>query len=375
MTPAEYKILFQGTAATRAQLDRFQAITVEQEENRPWQARLEMAICLDDQGNWSHEDETFLEAFTRIRVELKVGDGSFEPLIDGPLVGYDSDRSAAPGSSTITLVVHDDGALMHRAAGVESYPPGMTDSEIARRVFGEYRQQIPTTQIEDTPTAPAALPPEPRRRGTHMELLRRLARRNDLVCAVVPGASPGTSIGIFHSTPVFSEHPPPLVLLGGDRNIETFDVQLNAQGHTNVVASTLSFSDKRSVTRRSQVRNLELIGEQPPLEGDADVGEQLLRPGTGEDADLQHRVNREARRSSRVFEATGTVRGGCYAGVLSPFHPVQVKLGTTPTSGTYVISKVVHRLTRSDYTQDFTLVTDSLSQTAGSDGLVPAGLF
>jgi hypothetical protein len=374
MTPAEYKIVFDTDVATREQLDRFETVVVEQEEDRPWQARLAMSICLDDQGNWSNDDEAFMSAFTRVRVELKVGEGEFQPLIDGPLVGYDSDRSSSPGSSTVTLVVHDDGVLLNRSANVEAYPAGTADSEIARRVFGEY-SQFALPRVEDTPPAPAPLPPEPRRRGTQMQLLRRLARRNDLVCAVLPGATPGASFGVFHSTPVFTEKPPPLVLLGAERNIERFDVQLNAQGPTNVVASTLSFSDKSTVTRRSEVRNVALVGDRPAVESDADVGEQTLPPGTGEQADLQHRVDREARRSSRAFEATGLVRGACYPGLLSPFHPVEVKLGTTPTSGTYVISKVVHRLTRSEYTQEFTLVADSLSETAASSSLVPAGVF
>ena len=50
--------------------------------------------------------------------------------------------------------------------------------------------------------------PEQRRRNTHMQMLGSPARRNDLVCAVVPGACAGASIGIFHSTPVFTEEPP-----------------------------------------------------------------------------------------------------------------------------------------------------------------------
>ena len=53
MTGAEYRLFFDGTAATREQLDRVEAITVEQEVDRPWQARLEIPVCLDDQGNWS----------------------------------------------------------------------------------------------------------------------------------------------------------------------------------------------------------------------------------------------------------------------------------------------------------------------------------
>ena len=374
MTTAEYKILLDGTPATREELDRFESVTVIQEADRPWQGRLELSVCLDDQGNWSGDDEPFMQVLERVRVEVKAGEGSFVPLIDGPIVGFDSDRRAVPGQSTVTVVVHDDSVLLNRIAEPESFAPGKKDSDIATQIFGLY-SEIATKKVESTPDPPAKPPSEQRRRNTHLQMLRTLARRNDLACAVVPGTSARASIGIFHSTPVFSEEPPELVLLGAQRNIEAFDVQLNAQRHSNVVASTLSFSDKKSVTRRSKVRSLQLIGDEAPLTSDADVGEQLVPPGSGEDVDLQHRVDREARRTSRVFEATGTVRGGCYAGVLVPFHPVKVKLGTTAASGTYLIQRVTHRLGRSEHQQEFMLVSDSLSGTGGGSGLIPAGLF
>ncbi len=374
MKPAEYRILCDGEALEKNDLDRFETVTVEQEVDRPWQARLEMVVCLDDQGNWSGEDARFLEPFRRLRVELKVGEGDFEPLIDGPIVGRDSQRSSSPGESVVTVVVHDDSALLNRKGSVEPFPPGLTDSDIARRVFGNYGE-IASTKIEDTPPAPNPLPPELLRRGTHMELLRHLARRNDLHVAALPGVTAGASIGVFHSLRVFDKKPPELVLLGAERNIESFDVRFNAQRQSNVVASTLSFSDKSVVTRRSSVRNLELVGQAPPFGGDDEVGTELLPPGSGEDVDLQHRCDREARRRSRAFEATGALRHGCYDGILAPFRPVTVKLGTTPSSGTYLIHKVVHRLTRADYTQEFTVVSDSLSETAAGGGLIPPGLF
>ena len=53
MSAAEYKILFDGTAASADELARFESITVEHEAERPSQARLELSVCLDDQGNWS----------------------------------------------------------------------------------------------------------------------------------------------------------------------------------------------------------------------------------------------------------------------------------------------------------------------------------
>ncbi len=362
MTGAEYKLLFDGTAATKEQLERFETVTVDQDAERPWQARLEVSVCLDDQGNWVDDDEPFMQILHRIRVELRLGEGDFQPLIDGPIVGFDSDRRSAPGQSIVTVVVHDDSALLNRDGSVVSYPAGLKDSEIASRIFGDY-PEIASTEIEDTPAPPAAQPPEMRRRGTDMQFLRRLARRNDFACGVAPGAQPSSSIGIFHTRPVFSDQPPPLVLLGRDRNIETFDVRLNAHGQSNVVASTLSFSDKSTVTASSQVRDLGIAGQ------------EQLPPGSGETVDLQHRVDSEAQRSSRAFEATGSVRQGCYAGILAPLHPVTVQLGTTHTSGTYTIEKVTHRLGRSEYTQEFTLATDQLSESAAGSGLIPAGLF
>jgi hypothetical protein len=374
MTPAEYRVFLDGEAAGQEDLDRFETVTVEQEADRPWEARLEVPVCLDEQGNWSGDDERFMQAFRRIRVELKVGEGDFVALIDGPVVGYDSGRRSSPGQSAVTLVVHDDGALLHRRAADDAFPPGSSDADIARRIFGGYGE-IAATEVEDTPAPPDALPPEHVPTGTHMQVLRALARRNDFHAAVLPGDSPGASIGVFHSSPVFTDALPELVLFGAERNIDTFDVRFNAQGPVNLVASTLSFSDKSVVTRKSRVRDLTLVGEVPPLAGDEDVGTERLRPGAGEGVELQHRVDREARRRSRAFTATGSVRLGCYAGVLRPFRRVTVKLGTTPTSGSYLVERVVHRLTRSDYAQEFTLVTDAVSETAAGSGLIPAGLF
>ena len=361
MTGAEYKLLFDGAAATKEQLERFETITVEQDADRPWQARLEVSVCLDDQGNWVGDDEPFMQILHRIRVEIRVGEGDFQPLIDGPIVGFDSDRQSAPGQSVVTVIVNDDSALLNRDASVVSYPAGLKDSEIAERIFGDY-PEIASTEIEDTPAPPASQQPEMRRQGTDMQFLRQLASRNNFVCGVAPGTQPSSSIGIFHTRPVFSDEPPPLVLLGRDRNIEMFDVKLNAHGQSNVVASTLSFSDKSTVTRSSQVRDLGIAGQ------------EQLPPGSGETVDLQHRVDSEAERSSRAFEATGSVRQGCYAGILAPFHPVTVQLGTTRTGGTYTIEKVMHRLGRSGRAGLHGL-TDQLSESAAGSSLIPAGLF
>lgn len=374
MNITEFRAFFDGTPADKDDLDRFETITVEQEVDRSWQARFELPVCVDENGKWTGEDSDFLQAFRRVRLEIKVGTGTFEPLIDGPVVAIDTQRSSSPGQSAVTMIVADDGVLLNRNAGSETYTPGLSDSEIASRIFAEYGE-IATTRVESTPSAPDPLPPEAVRRGTHIQFLRQLARRNDLHAAVLPGATPGASIGVFYSLELFEDELPELVLLGADRNIDSFDGSFDAQQQSNFVASTLSFSDKSIITRQSRIANLELLGEVPTFGSDDEVGLEQLPPGSGEDVDLQHRCDREARRRSRANEASGSVRSGIYTGVLKPFHRIKVKLGTTAASGTFLVKRVSHRLSRSDYTQEFTLVTDAGSSVGGGGGGIPGGIL
>ena len=82
MADIVFKVFFGDKAATRDQLDRLEDITVEQEQDVAWGASVKIPICTDEKGNWADADEKFFASFSRVRVEIKVGDGPFTPLID-----------------------------------------------------------------------------------------------------------------------------------------------------------------------------------------------------------------------------------------------------------------------------------------------------
>ncbi len=373
MQQAEFRLFFDGDAASRQQLDRIESIEVEQEMEKAWEAAITIPVCLDDNGNWSGDDERFMEAFSCIRIELKPRDGQFQPLIDGPIIGYDTNRSSEPGQSHIKLLVHDDSVHLNRNADVETLEG--PDSDIARRIFGEYSEVISSTRIDATPSSSERDGAEAVRRGTHMELLRILAQRNDKVACVLPGNRPGESIGCFLETPFEAGGDlPQLVLHGPEANIVTFNAQLDAQRPSTVSASELSIDDKTVTTRQSRYRDVELVGEAPPIEEEDQLGTDLLRPGTSGGADLDQRVRAETRRLSRAYDASGSVRGGCYRGVLTPYRRIVVCLGRTSTSSAYIVHKVTHKIDRSSYRQEFGLTSDSQSSTTASPQ-VPGGIF
>ena len=60
MPTIEYRLFFNNSPAKQEQLDLVEEITVEQDVDMAWEARLEIPICTDDTGKWSQEDEKIL---------------------------------------------------------------------------------------------------------------------------------------------------------------------------------------------------------------------------------------------------------------------------------------------------------------------------
>ena len=371
MSAIEFKMYFDATSATAAQLDSIDEIVVDQAVDRAWEARLKIPVCVDDNGSWDGESEAWMRAFKRVRVEVNAGDGSFVPLIDGPIVGFDAARSAYAGKSLVTVVVHDDSALLNREAAVE-VTTGQTDGALARRIFGDAQMR---PDVEDTPAQPdqtsAAV-----RRGTPMQYLRDLARRNRNYHAyVLPGPRPSRSVGCFKPFPTETDGLPPMVLLGSDRNIEAFSVINQSQSPSGVQAATVGIAHDRVQTSTASFRDATLMGDEPPDAGDQSPATVLLPPGQTDRVDLDHATKGAAAESGYSLHASGRTSPLCYRSVLAPYRCVLVKMSDSQYSGKYVIVRVTHTLTRSLYTQSFALKGNSISSGAGGGLSLPGGIF
>jgi len=350
----EYRAYFNNQPATREQMERIERVTVEQEIDVAWEARAEMALWTDDLGNWTGLERGFAEAFSRFRLEVRSTGGSFIPLIDGPIVGYDFRMSPEPGQSSITLIAQDDSVFLNREEKVVSFDNRL-DHEVAKEIFGEF-EQIDSTQIEDTPATGSALPPFFVQRGTAMQTLRFLAGRQGKHAYVLPGETAGRSIGVFKSLSTEADGFPPLVLLGPERNVETFNVKCNAQSPVTARASTLRITDKQVAVAVSRISDLDLLGQEASVDKESDTMAHLLPPGQGESVDIDQAVAAAAADSFYAFEATGALMDTASIGmILRPYRVIGVKGGIGEMNGDYLVAGVVHTLTRSNYSQSFTL--------------------
>lgn len=367
MATIEYRMFFGNEPADRNRLDLFEEITVSQQVDVMWEARLKMPVVMDEKGKWKNEDEPFLQPYARVRVEVKVGETPFVPLIDGPITEVVAPRNPHPGKSDVTLVVHDDSVFLDQEEKLERFED-MTDSEIAERVFSEIPQLGGPPQIEPTPPQPDNPTRVVVQRGTKIQVLRALARRHHMHAYVLPGAVAGESVGAFRAFPTATDGLPALTLAGEGRNLERFDPRTDARRPADVRAATLSLRDKRITTSRSGQSGATLQGDRPAVDAGADRPSRLLPPGHSDTVDLDRLTSGEAERLSLATEVTGSVRNFCYKGVLTPYRLVPVKLSDSKLSGKYLVTKVTHTLNRSLYTQSFTLRGNAFTEGSGTAG-------
>lgn len=352
-------MFFGERPATADELAHVEEITVEQEMDLAWQASIKMFLCLDERGNWAHTQDDFLQSFRRVRVELQLGDRPWVPLIDGPIVGRNTDMDSQPGRSYITLAVHDDTALLNREAAVD-VREGQSDDQVARDLFRQV-PSIAVQRIEAPPASSDRLPSARVRRGTAMQQLRALAHRHEFHAFVLPGPRVGQSVGCFLPDPSSIEGLPELVLLGANRNLSALQVTEESQTPTRFRARTLSISNKQIVSRTSRFQDLDLLGPRA-AQPESETATHVLAADENNEDDPDRAVQAATRRTSYSLRTNGRVIPGCYPGVLQPYQLVAIRAGTTALSGTYLLTKATHRITPSVYTQEFNAKRNGVEQ-------------
>lgn len=369
----EFKVYYGNSPATQEQLDAIEQIVVEQEIGRVWEARISIPICIAADGSWENERVEAYAEFARVRIEARIGEGNFVPLIDGRIIDQDPGMNANPGNSTLTLTIHDDTSLLHAEAASESFPPGTSDSDIARQVFTDaaLRGNI---EVEET-EAPTNQDAVVQRHGTRMQLLRSLMTRHpDYYAYVLPGSTRGTSDCFFKKLPTTPDPAlPDLVLSGPDRNLSEFNIQRSSNRAATYEGASLSMSDK-TVSEATSASSAAAPpeGEAATAAGSSDTRRRRVPPGVGDHTSVAAAAESAALDASFTVRADGSVLPLCYGAILSPYRMVRARVSNSRYSANYVISKVTHTLGLSEYTQSFSVRGNSVSPESAVSAAMPA---
>jgi len=362
-----YALLVNGAPASPDLLDVIQQIEVEDHADMADMMRLRLAVSVREDGSgWTVLDEDLFVRLASLQIQVTVGSGPAEPLIEAYVIENSAEFSNQPGGSVLSVVAMDPTVLMNLEEKVRPWPD-MTDSDIAATVFGEYGF---SGDVEQTQPARQEVDHTTIQRGTDIQFLEQLAKRNGYESYVEIDPSTGSIEAHFH--PPRPEQSPQGVLsvnMGEATNVNSFEARYDMLRPTTVQATGLDIETQSEQPAQAESVGLVEQGSEPTLNGDRPRRVLISQSGLAQTGELQTYAQAVVDQSAWAIKAEGELNTVAYGGILRAKRPVNVRGAGRQFSGTYYVEKVLHTFSGDGYTQRFTLRRNALGL-AGRESFV-----
>ena len=367
MITIEYRLLLDGRALGRAELDRVQTVTVTRSVYEPGEADVEILICAGSDGRWLDAGTDLVAPCRRVRVELRVGSGAFQPIFEGTSRGVEMRMAAEPGASVQHLRAYDDTTLLDYS---DPDPQPLSGAP----------HQVVQTLLDDVESFRGDLPQMPATdgnagvrgqnvpwQGSAFATIEKLAQDQRRLFFVKPGKQAGYSIACFKEpTREVSSRYPPLVLLGRDRNVDSFETSHEYSQAGDFSGAALRLEDRSVAKRSARLDEGQFIGTRSALPDRCKPPRRVLHP-----LELMNEylvdtvVDRQTEESGYLVTANARLRTREYGAVIEPDTLLVVTGAELSRCGTYYVEAVTHTLDRSEYIQALQLRRNA-AQTAAA---------
>jgi len=366
-----YTLLIDGQPAEIELMAALERIEMEQHVDMADMLRLAFSTGLQDDGDWTIADADIFARLTPIRLEVTVGSGPTELLAEAYVTETNLQISNSPGASTFDVVAMDPTILMNLEEKVQSWTD-MSDADIATQIFQEYN-----FMTDVAPTSPVRQEAEQTvmQRGTDIQFLARLARRNGYECGVRPDPTARLITGHFH--PPRLDGSPQGVLsvsMGEATNINGLSVRFDMIRPQVSVANGLDIESQSDQSAQVQSGELSELGAEAVFGGDRSRQVLLSETGLAETGELQTYAQAATDRSSWALTANGNLNTAAYGAVLRAGETVNLRGAGTNFSGTYYVERVLHMLSGTSYEQYFTLRRNARGLTGSENFMDDLGL-
>jgi phage protein D len=354
-----YTLTINGAPAPQSLISSVQTLQIEDHSEMADLLRIKLTIGVRSDGSgWTVLDDDAFPRLTKIEVQAKIGNAA-ETLINAYVIETSVNFSTQPGQTVLTVVAMDPSVLMNLEEKVRPWPD-MSDSDIASAIFSEHGF---TAKVKSSQPARSENEQRTMQRGTDIQFLRQLSKRNGYEC-YVETAPTGEVEGHFH--PPATDQKPQGVLtvnMGQDTNVSAFAVRHDMLRPTTVKMKGLdldSLSDQPAESQRQTDNNLGRGAAAP-----ADRPRVVLLTGSGlsKAGELQTAAQAVVDRSGWAIGAEGELNASTYGAVLRAKRPVLVRGVGRVFGGTYYVERVLHIFSGDGWKQRFTLRRNALGLT------------
>jgi phage protein D len=295
--------------------------------------------------------------------------GGAQCIFDGFALSHKIHLESGTANSMLTVWAQDATWLMNQTETVREWVD-VTDAAVANTIFGDYGIVPADANLADDSPSHTEDGHTLMQRGSDIQFLRSLARRNGKVCRVACNDQPAVRIGYF-ATPALDGDPVATLTLTDLENwtVNALDIEWDATQPTAVVARQALFSDADpdGVSADTDSSGLAALAERTLGDFSGAPMTVLLAAPVDDGGELGLRARALLRDAGWFVRCEGVADVERLGLVLRAGMIVAVAGIGTLHSGRYLVWAVRHTITAAAHTMKFTLVRNAV-------GPAPAGL-
>jgi phage protein D len=254
----------------------------------------------------------------------------------------------------------------------------VTDAAVAEKIFGEYGiAAAPENSNDDSPshteTGHSLM-----QRGTDIQFLRQLARRNGKLCRVACGSAPGDYTGYFVRASTDGDPVATLTLNdSAAATVSALDFEWDVTRPSAVKARQALFNDasEDGASADTSDSGLPPLDERSLANFAGKAVSVILTVPVDDAGELSLRAQALLRESGWFARCEGEVDAGRLKAVLRAGTIVQVDGAGSLNSGKYFVWSVRHTFTPDAHKMRFVLVRNAVGPAPSGDGGLVGGLL
>lgn len=386
-----YQLLLNGQAADPVLYTAISSLEVEESLDMPGAVQLSLPVSVTDAGDYAYISDARFQPLSNLAVVASPGNDSSSSgltgllgsagnsdsgpqcIFDGYILSHKLHLDRGTTNSNLTIWGQDASWLMNLEEKTREWVD-VTDADVANSIFNDYGITPADENTQDDSPSHTEAGHSLMQRGSDIQFLRMLARRNGKVCRVTCADQPGQRTGYF-AKPNLSASQVAILSLNDPLQwtINALDLDWDATRPTSVTARQALFTDDDpdGVSGDTSDSGLALLGDRGLADFTGESMSVLLAAPVDDAGELSLRAQALLRESLWFVKCqceTDVARLGV---VLRAGSLVQLNGAGTLHSGQYLVWSVRHTITPTSYKMTITLARDAVGPVsqAGAGGL------
>jgi hypothetical protein len=363
-----------GTGADDDLFTAISSLEVEEHVELPGAVQLNLAVSRAADGDLNFVGDSRLQPFANLAVVVTPEGKAPQCIFDGYVLSHKLHLQTGTTGSTLQVWGQDASWLMNLEEKVREWVD-VTDADVADTLFGAYGITPSPDNHEDDSPAHTEDGHTLMQRGSDIQFLRHLARRNGKLCRVACADTPGQRTGYFAKPKLDGD---PLVILklndpDGAWTVGVLDLEWDVSRPSAVKARQALFTDDDpdGVGAETSEAGLALLDQRGLGEFAGHPMTVLLAAPVDDAGELALRAQSLLRETSWFVRCEGEADVARLNAVLRAGTVVQIDSAGSLHSGKYFVWSVRHTITAEAHTMKFVLVRNAIGpQPSGGGGLL-----